>query len=59
MRLVLAEDDRLRDLGAAREDLGQDLVAEGANDGPDLVFGDYGPVELGRVIGQLVFQLLE
>ena len=43
---------------AAGEDLGLDLVAEGADDGPDLVLGDDGPVELGRVVGQLVFELL-
>ena len=58
VRLVLAEEDRLRHLRAAGEDLGQDLVAEGADDRPDLVGGDDGAVELGLVVGDLVFELL-
>ena len=47
MAVVLAEDDRLWDLGAAGEDLGADLVAEGLDDLADLVGGDDGAVELG------------
>ncbi len=35
-------------LGAAGEDLAEQLVAEGAHDEADLVRGDHVPVEVGR-----------
>ena len=55
--VVLGENERFGDLATAREDLGKELVAEGANDQADLVLGHYVAVEvLGRV-GQVVFQL--
>ena len=44
--VVLGEDQRLGHLGAAGEDLGEELVAEGADDGADLVVGDHVAVEL-------------
>ena len=48
VRVVLGEDQRLRHLGAAGEDLGEEPVAEGLEHGADLVLGDDGAVELSR-----------
>ena len=58
VRVVLGEDQRLRNLAAAGEDLGEEPVAEGLEHGPDLVAGDDLPVELGRGVGQLVVEQL-
>ena len=43
--VVLGEDQRLGHLGAAGEDLREQLVAERADDEPDLVLGDDVAVE--------------
>ena len=48
MAVVLGEDQGLRHLGAAGEDLGEELVPEGADDGADLVLGDDVAVEVAR-----------
>ena len=50
--VVLGEDQRLRHFGAAGEDLGEELVAEGADHGADLVLGDHVAVELVGVVGE-------
>ena len=49
--VVLGEDEGLGHLGAAGEDFGEQLVAEGADDGADLVRGDHVAVELVGVVG--------
>ena len=56
--VVLGEDQRLGHLGAAGEDLGEQLVAEGAHQGADLVQGDHVAVELVGVVGEVLVQLL-
>ena len=50
VRVVLGEDQRLRHLGAAGEDLGEEPVAEGLEHGADLVAGDDGAVELALAV---------
>ena len=56
--VVLGEDQRLRHLGAAGEDLGEELLLEGADDGADLVGRDHVAVERAGVVGQVVVELL-
>ena len=56
--VVLGEDERFRHLGAVREDLGLQLVAEGADDGADLVDGDDIAVELVRGVGEILVERL-
>jgi hypothetical protein len=58
--VVLGEDERLGQGSslAAGEDLGEQLVAEGAHDGADLVRGDHVAVELVGVVGEVVVELL-
>ena len=58
VRVVLCEDQRLRYPLAPREDLGEQLVAEGAHDGADLVRGDHVAVELIGVVCEVVVELL-
>ena len=50
--VVLGEDERLRHFGAAGKDFGEELVAEGADDGADLIRGDDVAVELVGVVCQ-------
>ena len=56
--VVLGEDEGLGDLGAAGKDFGEEPVAEGADDGADLVGSDDGAVELVGVVGEVVVELL-
>ena len=55
--VVLGEDERLGDFGAAGEDLGEEAVAEGADDGADLVGGDDVAVELIGGVGEVLVEL--
>ena len=56
--VVLGEDEGLGHLGAAGKDLGEELVAEGFDDGADLVRGDDVAVELVGIVGEVVVELL-
>ena len=56
--VVLGEDQRLGHLGAAGEDLGGQLVAEGAHERADLVHGHHVAVELVGVVGEVFVELL-
>ena len=56
--IVLGEDDGLRDLGPARENVHGQAIAEGANDEPDLVLGDDVSIKFLGGVGQVVVQLL-
>ena len=56
MAVVLGEDEGLGNLGAAREDLGEEPLLERADHEPDLVFGDHVPVELVGGVGQVVVE---
>ncbi|KYC51212.1 MAG: hypothetical protein AMQ22_01348 [Candidatus Methanofastidiosum methylothiophilum] len=58
MGVVLGEDQRLRDLGAAGKELGKQPVAERADDGADLVRGDDRAVELLPGVNQVVVEQL-
>ena len=58
MAVVLGEDQGLGHFRAAGEDLGEELVLEGADDGADLVGGDDVAVELVGVVGEVFVQLL-
>ena len=58
MAVVLGEDQRLGHLGAAGEDLGEELVAEGADHGADLILGHDGAVELAGLVGEVLVELL-
>ena len=55
--VVLGEDEGLGHPGAAGEDFGEELVAEGADDGADLVRGDHVAVELVGVVAEVVVEL--
>ena len=55
--VVLGEDERLGQVGAARKHLGEDLVAERGEHGADLVRGDDIAVEVGGVIGEHLVEL--
>ena len=56
--VVLGEEQGFGNLGAAGEDFGEQLVAEGAHDGADLVRGDHVAVELVGVVFEVVVELL-
>ncbi len=58
MAVVLGEDEGFGDLGAAGEDLGEEFVPEGADDGADLVLGDDVAVELVGVVGEVIVEFL-
>ncbi len=55
--IVLGEDEGLGHLGAAGEDLGEEFLLEGFDDGADLVRGDHVAVELVGIVGEVVVQL--
>ena len=50
--VVLGEDEGLGHIGAAGEDLGEEAVAEGGEDGANLVRGDDIAVEVGGIVGE-------
>ena len=52
--VVLGEDQRLGDFRPARKEVGEEPVAERADDGADLVAGDDAAVELAGVVGDVV-----
>ena len=58
VRVVLGEDQRLRHLAAAGEDLGVEAVAERLQHGADLVAGDDRAVELAGGVGEVLVELL-
>ena len=51
--IVAGEDEGLGGLGAAGEDIGEELVAEFADDGADLVWGDHVAIELVGGVGEI------
>jgi hypothetical protein len=57
--VVLGEDQRLGDGGAAGEDLGEELVAEGLQDEADLGLRGDGPVELLVGVLEVLLDRLE
>ena len=52
--VVLGEDEGLGHLATARKDIREEPVSERANDEPDLVPGDDLPVEIIRVVGDIL-----
>jgi hypothetical protein len=50
VRVVLGEDECLRNGGAAGKDVGEEPVAKGADDGADLIGRDDGAVKLVRFV---------
>ena len=56
--VVLCKEERLGDLGAAGKDLGEQLVAEGAHHGADLVRRDHVAVELLCLIFEVFIEFL-
>ena len=56
--VVLGEDDGLGDVLAMGEDVGEQLVAEGLDDGANLVDGHHVAVQLVGGVGEILLQLL-
>src|SRR5712691_6037377 len=52
--VVLGKDERLGHLATSRKDVCEEPVSERANDEPDLVPGDNLPVEVVRIVGDIL-----
>ena len=58
MRIVLGVDQGLRDILAAREDLGEQFFLKRPNHRADLIDGDHVSIQLSGIVGQVFFQLV-